>query len=285
VRDRKVVAFIPGDKFPAVTITGYSCSLMCDFCRGKYLKGMTPVRKPRELYDLANRVWERGGRGLLVSGGFDKYGKLPIRPYLSVIRDIKKDFDLIISIHPGFLEREVIVKLKECKVDIIDYSFAFNPLLLKYMRLNLKPEDVVKHFREWLRVGFEHVVPHILLGLRGYISRWDYEALRALLQFNPHLIVLLVFIPTKGTPLESLRPPLVKDILDYVNYANKTLQCSEISLGCMRPVEYKDSLDELLISSKLVNRVANPHKRLIEKYGLLKVETCCSVPYSCINCS
>lgn len=278
-----MVAFVPGNKFPAVTITGYSCDLMCDFCRGKLLRGMIPVKRPRELYDLANKIWEKGCKGLLISGGFDRHGKLPIKPYLETIKSIKRDFDLIISVHPGFLEREIMVKLKECRVDVIDYEFVLDPILLKNMHLNLTPEKMIKHFQEWFRVGFEYVAPHILLGLRGYISNWDYKALKILSQFNPYLIVLLIFTPIKGTPLGSLHPPLVKDIMNYISYATKMLQYSEISLGCVRPIEYKNSLDELLILNRLVMRIVNPHKKFIEKYNLLKVEACCSIPYEYFN--
>ena len=278
INNRKPIAFIPGNKFPAVTITGYSCRLMCDFCRGRYLKGMIPIKEPKELYDVAAKVWERGGKGLLISGGFDEHGRLPIRPYLRVLKDIKVDFDLIVSIHPGFLEREVMVRLKECGVDVIDYEFALNPLLLKHMHLNIQPNDVIKHFQELLKIGFKCVAPHVLLGLKGYISTWDIKAVNILSVFNPDLVVLLIFIPTKGTPLEAFSPPSVREVVSYVSYVAESLNNSEIALGCMRPIEYKKSLDKVLVSSKLIDRIANPHKRLITEYDLPKIEACCSIP-------
>jgi len=282
-KGKKVIAFIPGDKFPAISITDYSCDLMCDFCRGKYLRGMVSVRRPEELYNVAREIWEKGGIGLLVSGGFDKYGKLPVKPYLGVLERIKKDFELIISIHPGFLELEMIKELKKCKVDVIDYEFAFDPTLLKYMHLNLEPNNVVKHFRECLKVGFGQVVPHILLGLNGHISEWNYRALEVLSPFDISLIVLLVFIPTRGTPLEFSDPPPVREIVNYVNWASNALQRTEIALGCMRPISYKDSLDEILVKNGFISRIANPHKRLIKKYSLPMINACCSIPLDYFN--
>jgi len=276
------VCFTPGDKYPSVSVTGRRCELMCDFCRGAYLKGMVPVRGPDELYQTAARVWERGGKGLLVSGGFDRHGRLPLRPYLGAIRRIKEDFDLVLSVHPGFLSRELLRELKRAGVDVIDYFLAVNPSLLRAMHLDLTPSDVARHFEACLEVGFEHVAPHVMVGFGGVVSEWDYRALSLASARRPYLVVVLVFIPTRGTPAGLMPPPSVGEVLEFMECAREALSGSEVALGCMRPPWLKPVLDELVVRRGLVDRLAAPRPSLVERHGLTVIDACCSIPPSYI---
>ncbi|MCD6301035.1 MAG: radical SAM protein, partial [Staphylothermus sp.] len=118
-----VLAFIPSKKFPAISITGTKCWLMCSYCMGRYLKGMNHVHSPDELMKTAEYYAERGAIGLLISGGFTREGKLPLKPYIKTIKEIKKKYDLVISIHTGLIDKEEAFMLREAGVDIIDYEF------------------------------------------------------------------------------------------------------------------------------------------------------------------
>ena len=40
--------FVPGPTFPAVSLTGHTCKLGCDHCKGEYLKGMISIESPKE---------------------------------------------------------------------------------------------------------------------------------------------------------------------------------------------------------------------------------------------
>ena len=46
-----ILAFIPGLKFPDVSITGSICPLGCKYCKGYYLRNMEPTLTPKKLYD------------------------------------------------------------------------------------------------------------------------------------------------------------------------------------------------------------------------------------------
>ena len=65
----------PGKGFPTFSVTGSRCSLCCDHCAGRYLKGMNAVASPDELLVEAEKLKRRGGKGFLLSGGCDEDGK------------------------------------------------------------------------------------------------------------------------------------------------------------------------------------------------------------------
>ena len=104
---REVLAFFPGSYYPTISLTGRTCSLRCGYCAGKYLEGMIPVRGPGDLFPLARRLAKGGARGLLLSGGSDLEGRLPIRPFLPEIGRVKRELDLFLSVHPGLVDREL----------------------------------------------------------------------------------------------------------------------------------------------------------------------------------
>ncbi|MCD6208587.1 MAG: radical SAM protein, partial [Thermoproteales archaeon] len=119
-----VDAFIPGSKFAAVSITGSKCWLNCKYCMGKYLKGMEHTPTPHHLKAFAKKFYKQGGRGILISGGFTREGKLPFTPFLQTIREIKKEYDFVISVHPGLVNKDDAENLRLAGVDIVDFDFT-----------------------------------------------------------------------------------------------------------------------------------------------------------------
>ena len=98
-----------------------------------------------------------------------------------------------------------------------------------------------------------------------------------LLDFDPYVLIFIVFMPTKGTPMEAISPPPVEGVVNLFRYARRRFS-GEIALGCMRPPEYKKKLDEIILKEGLADRIAVPRWQIAEKYGLKKVPACCSIP-------
>ena len=271
-------AYIPGQTYPAISITGKRCSLMCDYCKAHYLKGMLSAPSPSQLYKLAGKLWERGAKGLLISGGFDSEGKLPIQRFLPTIRGIKEDFNLIISVHPGIVSRQLARALKEAKVDIVDYEFLVDPTVIcEVMHLKRSKKDFLKGLKFLMEEGPPYVAPHIPIGFHYGKINMEHEALEELLDFDPYILIFIIYTPTKGTPMELTPPPPIKGIVALLQYARRKFN-GEIALGCMRPPEYKEKLDEIILNERLVDRIAVPRWQVIEKYGLRRIPACCSVP-------
>ena len=274
-----ILAFIPGHKFPDVSITGPICPLGCKYCKGYYLRNMEPTLTPKKLYDAAKFLAKKGAKGLLISGGFNLDGRLPIEPFLTVIKDIKREFNLVISVHSGLVDKNLAVRMKEAGVDIVDYELIMDDYVIKEV-MNLKSKrshDFVKSLEILEKYGPPYIAPHIPIGLNyGKIVK-EYEAVNVISQFKPYVLIFLVFVPTKGTDMENVKPPPVTDIVNVIRYGDLKVK-GEIALGCMRPWSMKFTLDPLVYKLGLVSRIVNPPKFMIKKYGIKVIEACCSIP-------
>ncbi len=271
---REIIAFIPGKKFPSISITGTRCWLMCSYCRGRYLHGMIPAESPEELYHVAGEIYSSGGYGLLISGGFTRDGYLPIKPYLPVIKRIKKEYGLIISVHPGLIDNELINGLREAGVDIVDYELVLDQRIISDLKhLDKTVNDYIDTYELLISEGPPHVVPHIPI---GFIEddQWIYLTIDLLKKYDPEITVFLVAMQSDVE--------IIDRVLSILRYAGRELG-GEISLGCMRPYKLKTLLDKKVIEEKLVDRIVNPLKKYIEKYRLRVVEACCSIPHSIVD--
>ncbi len=274
-----VKAFIPGRKFPDISITGLSCPLNCAYCEAYYLHGMESAPTPKKLYETVRYLVKKGAKGVLISGGFNLEGKLPIEPFLNIIREIKRDFDIVISVHQGLVDRNLAEKLRDAKVDIVDYEVILDPFVIKNVKnlKNKEPEDYIKSFEILEKYGPPYIAPHIPLGLNYGKIAHEFDVIDKIIEFDPYILVFLIFIPTKGTKMENSPMPEPKDIINVIKYARKKFKRT-LALGCMRPWKLKYLVDPYLIEKDLVERITNPPKSVIKKYGLETVEACCSVP-------
>ena len=272
-----ITAFIPGTKFPSVSITGEKCELMCKYCMGKYLKGMIRIKTPYELWSIAKGLKRRNAVGMLISGGFDRKGKLPVEPFFSTIKRIKRELDMIISIHPGLVDKDMAVKMRRSGIDVVDYELVLDPIVIKeVMNLSREPDDFIKSLEVLVREGPPHIAVHIPLGMRfGKVFK-ENEAVEIASEICDSMLTFLVFIPTKGTPMENIPPPNAEEVIEVIKRTRKKIK--EIVLGCMRPPELKDTLDPVLIEKKLIDRIAVPRRRIIEEFKLKVVKSCCSIP-------
>lgn len=274
-----VDAFIPGSKFAAVSITGSTCWLNCKYCMGRYLKGMEHTPTPHHLKAFAKKFYKQGGRGILISGGFTREGKLPLTPFLQTIREIKKEYDFVISVHPGLVNKDDAENLRLAGVDIVDFDLTLSTYAIKRLK-NLKdrdPTDFVSSLKYLYERGPPYIAPHILIGLPAVGAELTLEEIEFLKDFDPYVTVFLVFIPTEGTALSRAKTPNIYHVADILQKARHLLR-GELGLGCMRPVSYKNSLDIIAIEKNLVERIAVPHLSTITKYELRKYDACCSVP-------
>jgi len=278
-----IKVFIPGLKYPSISITGNYCSLMCDYCRGRYLSSMKKVSTPKELYDLVKMLYKDGIKGILISGGFNSEGFLTIEPYIHVIKDIKKDFRVVVSVHTGLISRSLAIKLRDAGVDIVDYELVVDDYVIKEV-MHLKSrghEDFIKTYDELIKYGPPYIIPHILIGANYGKVLTEFKAIDILRDYNPPITVLLILKPTENTPMTNVKVS-VDDVVEVFKYVRRRLN-SEIALGCMRPLEMKYTLDFKLSESGLINRIVNPLRKFIDKFQVENIETCCSLPNELIK--
>src|SRR5512136_2134153 len=78
------------EHFAAISVTGRHCDLQCDHCQGKLLEPMIPARTPETFLATVDRLRSQGGLGLLLSGGADRNGEVPLERFIPAIRIVKE---------------------------------------------------------------------------------------------------------------------------------------------------------------------------------------------------
>jgi len=242
---------------------------------------MIKADTPAQLKNVLRRLVTRGVRGILISGGFDRYGSLPVEKFLPIIAEVKREYgeSLFVSVHAGLARSEEFVEvLKTARINLIDFEFSTDPSFIHGLRgLHGFSTDVyVRSLERYLNAGFR-VVPHILLFYPGYTADKLARDLRTLEDHGVEEVTVLVFTPTPGTPYEdySVDPGAVVNTLRWM----RERWGGRIYLGCMRPYALKKVLDSEVVKLGLVDRIANPYPGLLNSmYKLSVYDACCSVP-------
>ena len=268
-------AFRMVSRFTEISLTGASCPLNCSHCRGRYLKGMTPVPPgPRGLLQLLEKLSQRGVRGVLVSGGLQPDGRLPLEPFLDQLREAKKRLGLVINLHPGYEDRPWVLEQLRDAVDVLDYELSLSKEMIKGVRrLPFSPEHAAKVMESMMEHGHD-VVPHIFLWHPWSSPQLLKRELAAAADLGAERATLLVYIPPPGEP----QPPAEK-LVELLRLARNTWP-GELALGCMRPYSVKPQLDRAALEEGLVDRIANPSPRALREAAVEPplYDACCSLP-------
>jgi uncharacterized radical SAM superfamily protein len=128
-------------------------------------------------------------------------------------------------------------------------------------------------------------VPHILAGLSGEIGEAEERALRMVQESSSQMAVLIVHIPTKGTPLGIMDPPDRDQVIGFARSMRSALAGSELVIGCMRPKG--DPLAEIGMLKTGFDGIVQPSSRTMswirsEGMNIVRVDGCCA-PYPSNN--
>ncbi len=274
---KKLKIYIPGIKFPSISLTGNYCSLNCAHCGKHYLESM---RKPtrRELVDYCVSLEREGYTGCLLSGGLDSRLKVPLDKYAGEIREIKKRTSLKLNAQVGFIDEGDLEWVKY--VDVVSLDFVGDDdVIRRVYKIKRTVKDYLR-ILDLLTDAGVRVAPHITIGLDFGKIHWEYRAIDLLVGYPIDVIVLDVLIPTRGTEMENVSAPGVEESLEVVRYARERFD-GEISIGCMRPLgRWRLEFDRGAVLAG-VDRLTNPPRKVIEwAKSLREVEIiyeCCVV--------
>lgn len=265
--------YYPYPCFPPVSISGGECALKCRHCGSVYLRNMIPAPTPEKLIKVC-RINENNGVGFLLSGGYDEKGRLlNLERMLNAIKKIKKETGLIINIHPGLVNKKVSEQLD---VDFASVEIPSDTMIKNVFRLNAKTDDYVETYYNLKNAGID-VVPHVCI-----YSGDEHKLLKSI--EKPSAIVVIVFTPTKNTPMQNESAPEAKMIGKVIRNIKKMFPESEISLGCMRPRNrFVRAGIEIEALKSGVSRIELPSEKTIsyakEKgYEIKRLEACCALP-------
>ena len=256
--------------FPSISITGSACSLGCKHCNGIVLKTMHPACSPEKLLDLCRQLQSDGAVGCLISGGCLPDGSVPIRKFMGALAQIKRELGLTVIVHTGIIDDNVAEQLKQAGVDaaLIDI-IGSNETINEIYHLDTCVADYEKSLQALQAAGIP-TVPHVLVGLHYGRLKGELNALKIIAEYNPAAVIIIAFMPIRGTPMETVTPPPPTAIGKVLAIARLMMPATPLVLGCMRPQGVHRVETDVLAVKAGVNAIAFPTEdaiRLAESIG------------------
>jgi lipoyl synthase len=272
-------------EFASISVTGTACALGCEHCKTNVLHGMADLRQhDGSLFDLCADLASKGARGVLISGGSDKRGRVPLLAHAPDMIRVRKELGLAIRVHTGLPDEETCAALGEVDIDgaMIDI-IGHRDTMREVYHLESDPEDY-ENSLAWLEQYKVPTIPHIILGLHFGKMLGEDNALEMIIRHPPKILVLVVLMPLTGTPMMGVMPPSLEEIGAFFEKSRKVLPSTPVMLGCARPMgNLKVEIDRLAVNAGL-NGIAYPANGIVEyarQNGLQPkfINACCGVTW------
>jgi lipoyl synthase len=268
--------------FASLSVTGTSCSLHCEHCDTKLLKGMEATITPEQLLQACQRIKDRGGEGVLISGGSDSEGHVPLDRFTDVIRTVKQDLGLQVVVHTGLVTEEVAIQLGKAGIDAAMLDIIGDAEVAKKVyHLDNGPERMAISL-DLLKEQEIPIAPHVLVGLNYGKLTGEIEALEMIASRNPEAVVIIALNPLRGTPMGEADPPTPASIGRIITLARLAMPHIPLLLGCARPIgDHKILTDKLAIKSGIngIAYISQEGVTLATEQGLQPIfkDICCSL--------
>ena len=261
------------DRFPAISVTGTHCALHCEHCKGKLLESMIPANDSETFLQIVEGLCSNGANGILVSGGANLKGEVPLENFLPLIKEVKKRYPSFkIIVHTGLIRKEVAKGLKEAKVDqILLDVIGDNDTIRQVYHLNKTVHDYEETLYRLKEMG-HRLAPHIIIGHHFGEVRGEWKALEIVTRVGVETIVLVVLKPL--VERNSFRIPTAEEVSKITAIARILNPIIPIRMGCIRPAHpLKAEMEKGAIDSG-VNTIAYPLHGTIEYAKEMGLETC-----------
>jgi len=270
--------------FPTISVTGTSCSLNCKHCGGKVLQTMHPALSPKELFELCSQLKKDGAKGCLISGGCLPDGSVPLDSFMPTIAKVKRELGLTIFVHSGIINSKIAVALKTAGVDaaLIDIVGS-DRTIQKTLNLSVKPKNYLESLRALDEAGL-NFMPHVIVGLNEGKLDGELDALKMINQVKPSAIVVIAFMPIRGTAMAKTPAPVSTDIAKVIALARFMFPKTPLLLGCMRPKGPSRGVTDVLALKAGVDGIAFPSEEVIKYaeqkgFGIGFSSCCCAQIY------
>jgi uncharacterized radical SAM superfamily protein len=260
---KRINFFITSAHFPSISVTGTSCTLMCKHCRGKLLEPLIPATTCEELEKKALLLHKQGAKGILLTGGCDEFGKVPINNLIPAIKNIKLKTDLILIAHTGFISKEEAAALKDPGLDGIGFDVLGDMTTAKEVYgLEVSEKEYVASLRAVEDSGII-IFPHVCVGLHFGELRGEFHALELIRNINPATVIITGLMPVAGTPMAHIKPKS-NDFAQIVKRAVEMFPDTPVVLGCAHSSgNDREEIERIALESG-VSGIAAPTLRTIE---------------------
>ncbi len=270
--------------FPTISVTGNTCALNCKHCGGTVLETMHPALSPTELYELGLKLKRDGAVGCLVSGGCLSDGSVPLDEFVPALKRFKRELGLTVFVHTGIITQKTACALKAAGVDaaLIDVMGSAETVG-KIFNLKVTVQDYADSL--WaLSQAKLNLVPHVIVGLNEGKLDGELRALQMIQREKPSALVIIAFMPIRGTAMAKTPPPQPADIAKVAAVARQMFPKTPLVLGCMRPKGKSRGETDVLALKAGVDAIAFPSETAIEYsknkgYNTAFSSYCCAQMY------
>jgi hypothetical protein len=244
---------------------------------------MIPAEDPETFLQVAERLRLDGSHGILLSGGADKQGEVPLSKFVPAIKAIKeKDPRFKVIAHTGLIRREIAEELKDAGVDqILLDIIGDDDTIHEVYHLNKRVEDYEETL--WMLKEMGHrLAPHIIIGHHFGEIRGEWKALEMVTRVGVETIVLVILKTLHPYGENHFKVPKPEETSRISAVARILNPHIPIRMGCIRPAHpWKAEMEKGCILSG-VNTIAYPLQGTIEyakEIGLQTkfIEMCCSL--------
>ena len=274
--------------FVPISVTGTQCELNCSHCRGTLLKDMYKVSSPDELYQLGVSLRKLGCQGILLSGGSTCNGEVPLIPFLSAARALKRDLEIKIAVHTGLVSKDLARALAEAEVDaaMIDI-IGCDETIREVYHLRASVDDFERSLDYLYQCGVK-TSPHIVIGLHFGKIRGEEKALEIISFYPVASLVLVILNPLSGTPMADVQPPHPLRLQSIFLKARMMFSRTPLVLGCARPGGKHKIITDFIALEAGFNGNAYPAEGIASyarKRGLEVEfqECCCSLVFETVG--
>ena len=270
--------------FISISVTGTACSLGCDHCDGHLLRGMIPAVTPEELVRKCQEAKMRGAEGVLISGGSDSKGHVPLDRFGEAIKTVKTELDLKVVIHTGLVSVKTAELLQEASIDAAMLDIIGDEQVAENVYHIEDGPSRMNASLSLLRDADIPTVPHVLVGINYGKIGGELEALQMIADNDPAAVVVIALNPVRKTPMESVSPPSPETIGRIMTIARRGMEKTPLLLGCARPIgQHKIDSDKNAVMSG-ANGIAYVSQEGVDfarDRGLKPVfmDVCCSLAY------
>jgi hypothetical protein len=244
---------------------------------------MIPAENPEVFLKIVDRLRLNGANGILVSGGADHNGQVPLDQFIPSIKTIKEEHPVFkVIVHTGLIRRKVAEELKEAGVDQILIDIIGNDdTIQKVYHLNKKVKDYEDTL--WMLKEMGHrVAPHIIIGHHFGEVRGEWKALELVTGVGVETIILVVFKTLDASDKDHFKVPKPVEISKISAVARILNPDIPIRMGCIRPAHsWKGTMERGAIDSG-INTIAYPLQGTIDYAKEIGLKTkfsemCCSL--------
>ncbi len=273
-------------KFVDISVTGRHCELMCDHCASKILWHMIPATTPEELWKVCSDLKNRGVDGILISGGSDRDGFVPLWDFFDTMRAVKEELGLLVTCHVGLVDDKFVQGLSDAKVDAVLLDIiGDNDTIREVYKLPQRKVEDYERSLELLKSAGLRIVPHVIIGLHYGRIKGEVKALEMIARNDPSALVLVVVMPYYGkAKFQLLPPPSAEESAKVVLESRLMMPTTPIMIGCARPAGEERTRFDIYSVLAGVNGIAFPAEGVVtysREIGLEPVlsPSCCSTVF------